>query len=600
MLVRARLGAALCALAFAISLLVPRAALAWVEAHVEGDDVRVTLERTGDARVEHKITLKVAGGPLRSLDLRGVDPDASPEPDGYVVTQKEAARGSLGSATGVTAERLPLETKPRADGSPAPTVLRVRFDHDKGLGRGIYVLVVRYTTHGGARVTPDGSLSRIEWRGVSWEDGFDTARLTFDLPAAPTEPRADDAPAEEGAARAPLVLSNVRRGAMRDQIELVRPYAPKGEAITWAIRADARALKPPPAAPAKPAGMRAALAVALNDSAPRALLLAGAFALFVITSALVALKSAEVARGFRARGVEPLPLLPLPTSVRAILAGAALVGGLFVQLILARATIGALLVALAIALAAHQPPRPKRATLRGPGRWLPVGESTAFRDPPRLRGAWLDVSTREGKLVFLTLLGGVVALVAWLWETTPHRAQLIAFDAAALLAIFGTGRLAELPPDPATAPARILRDVAKRVRKAFPDARLVGRIRVPDGSSEADELRLAIAPKSAPAGFGAIEVGVVYAQGTGGALALPEVILRVTTGSPCEEAIDRVARAGRSTRGKKPNERAIVFSPRLPTTRMTAGIAIGLLRALAAARSAPSENVQPRTTRKAA
>ena len=73
---RVRLGAALPALAFALSTAAARPALAWVDAHVEGDDVRVTLDRGGEARVEHKITLKIAGGPLRSLDIRGVDADA--------------------------------------------------------------------------------------------------------------------------------------------------------------------------------------------------------------------------------------------------------------------------------------------------------------------------------------------------------------------------------------------------------------------------------------------------------------------------------------------------------------------------------------------
>jgi hypothetical protein len=283
---------------------------------------------------------------------------------------------------------------------------------------------------------------------------------------------------------------------------------------------------------------------------------------------------------------------------RALLAGAALVVGILVQMILARATIGALFVLAAIALAAHKTPRWRRS-VRGPGRWLPVAADTAFRDPPRPRGAWLDVSTREGKAVFLALLGGVLGFAWWLYDTAPHRAQLIVFDTAALLAVFCTGRIAELPADPAKAPARFLAKVSKRVRRAFSaeEARLVGRIRVPDGCAEADELRLAISPRSAPAGFGAIEVGVVYAPGAGGPLALPEVILRVTTGSPCEEALERILRGGRSMRGRKPNERAIIFSPRLPTAQMTAGIVIGLVRALRAECSARSEK---QTSRRAA
>src|SRR5277367_499496 len=223
MSVRAR--AALFAVAVALPVLVApvRSALAWVDVRVEADDVRVAVEKSGEARVEHKITVKIAGGPLRSLDLRGVDADAAPDPEGYIVPQREAVRGSLASAVPAVGERLPLETRPRPDGSPPLTVLRVRFDRDHGLTRGVYVLFVRYATHLAARVPPGDALVRVAWRGPVWEDGFDSARVTFDLPAGPTEPRADEAPdpaGGAGAARPPLVLSTVRRGASRDQIEL--------------------------------------------------------------------------------------------------------------------------------------------------------------------------------------------------------------------------------------------------------------------------------------------------------------------------------------------------------------------------------------------
>ena len=257
-----RARAAVSALAVALPVLVApvRSARAWVDVHVEADDVRITVEKAGEARVEHRITLKIAGGPLRSFDLRGVDADAAPEAEGYVVPQREAARASLASAVPAIAERLPLETRPRPDGSPPPTVLRVRFDRDKGLGRGVYVILVRYGTHLAVQRPGGGALARLSWRSPVWEDGFDSARVTFDLPAAPTEPRPDDAvePAAEGTPGTPTVLSTVRRGAARDQIELLRPYAPKGEAITWAIRAEPRALQAPPAAAPRP-GMREAI-----------------------------------------------------------------------------------------------------------------------------------------------------------------------------------------------------------------------------------------------------------------------------------------------------------------------------------------------------
>jgi hypothetical protein len=586
MFVRAALAAFLMAVGV---LLTPRAAHAWVDVTIEGDDVRVAVDKGGDARVEHKITLKIAGGPLRSLDLKGVDADAVPDPDGYVVPQREAARGSLASAQGVAAERVPDDGKLRDDGSPSLPVMRIRFDPDCGLGRGVYVLLVRYTTKLGSRIVVNGAFSRITWRGVVWESGFDSARVTFELPAAPNEPRADDAPpaqpSDPQGTRSPLVLTKVRRGPMKDQIELLRPYAPKGEAITWAIRADARAFRPADAAPL-PSAPKAA--PSLHDPAQRAVLLVGALSLFILYASLVALKSREVARLAKARGVEPRALVPIPSALRALFGGAALVAGVIVELVLMRATIGATLVLAAVLFAAHRAPLVKRAALRGPGRWLPIAASIALKPPPRPKGAYLDSSTRAGKALLILALAAVFGAAALLYDTSPFRAELIAFDAVVVLAIFGTGRLVELPPDPATSPVATLREVARLVQKRWPasDLRIVGKIRVPDGSSDPDELRLSIAPRSAPIGFGAIEVGVVHAIGAGGSFACPEVILRVTTGSPCEEALAKLARHGRSSRGRKKTERAILLTPRLPTARMTAAMVLRLMQALSDARRA--------------
>jgi hypothetical protein len=601
------------AAAVAVALFVAplREARAWTEVHVEADDVKLSVERTGEARVEHRITVRIAGSPLRSLDIRGVDADATPDPEGFVVPQKDAARGSLASAVQTTAERMPLDGRPRPDGSPAPTVLRVRFDKERGLARGLYVLTVRYATHLAPVVEPGGGpLARLEWRGPVWDDGFDSARVTFDLPAGPTEPRAEEgtgAPDTGAGARAPLVLSSLRRGSARDQLELLRPYAPKGEAITWTVRADARAFRAP-APPPAPKGVRAAFDAlgGRGGAAHQGGLVAGALAIFILYSLLVARKAAETSRAAREHGTTARPLIPIPAAMRAVLAGSLLVAGLFVELVMARATAGALLVAGAVALAAHRTPLWPRATLRRPGRWLPITEAAAFADPPRPRGAWLDVSTLEGKLLLALSLGGVGALAAWMFETSPYRAELVAFDAVALLAVFCTGRLAELPPDPATAPARLLRDVAKRVRKALPrdEVRVIGRTRVPDGASKGDDLRLAVVPRHAPAGFGAIEVGVVHVRGAGGSLALPEVILRVKHGSACEAMAEGIARSGRSVRGRAVGEQAITFSPRLPTARMTAGIVTGIVRALCPARGERTRSAggssTSRTTRRAA
>lgn len=589
------------ALVAALLALAPPAR-AWVEVHAAADDVRLTIDRAGAARVEHRITLKISGGPLRALDVQGVDPDAAPEADAYVVPLKDAQARSLASASAVALELLPRDERPREDGSLRPPALRASFD-GKGLSRGVYVLFFRYRTDLQKRglVRREGALARVTWQAPIWEDGLDSARIVVDIPQAPTEPReagaapAAGAPAEGDAPPAgPLTLSTLRRGRERDELELVRPYAPKGEPIRWSILADARAFQPEEAAPAAAPRWSSLPVDALEAAAAwgperrRTLYLAAGGLLFVLYSALVAAKTLEVARLCRAAGVAPRPLIPLPLPARAAAAGIALVAGLSLQLLLKTGTAGAALVALATALAAHRTPRWNRPVLRGPGKWLPVAEAEAFRLPPRPRGAYLDVTTRAGK-VFLTIsLAGVGAGVHALYGVSPYHAHLLAFDATALLAVFCTGRMAELPPDPAAAPVPFLRGVALRLKRLLKgtDARVVGRLRIPDRSPDADELRLGLAPRAPLPGFIGIEVGVAYAPGAGGAIALPEVLLRVTAGSPCEQAVERVAKSGRAVRGRRIDERVIAFAPRLPTARMTAAIAAALARAVTTAPAA--------------
>jgi hypothetical protein len=59
----------------------------------------------------------------------------------------------------------------------------------------------------------------------------------------------------------------------------------------------------------------------------------------------------------------------------------------------------------------------------------------------------------------------------------------------------------------------------------------------------------------------------------------------VTSDSACEEALASLIRHGRAARGRKPGERAVIFTPRLPDARTTAAIAVRLSRAMAAARA---------------
>ena len=293
----------------------------------------------------------------------------------------------------------------------------------------------------------------------------------------------------------------------------------------------------------------------------------------------MAWKARQVARHARAAGVEPRPLVPIPLALRAVVAGMALAAGLGLELVLKSGTAGAALVLAAVALAAHRPPRPRGRALRGPGRWLPITEAEAFRPAPRPAGASLDVGTRGGKLWLALSLAALAAAVAAVARISTHHAVLLALDVPVILVLFGTGTIAELPPDGAAAPAPLLFEVARRLRRllAPADARLVPRVRVPDGLPDADELRLTVVPRAPMKGFVAIEIGATFALGPGARVALPEVLLRVTAGSDCERAVAHLTRFGRSLRGRRPEERVVAMSPRLPTAAMTAAIAAALV-----------------------
>src|SRR5512142_2034699 len=77
-----------------VAFTLPAHAAAWVESTVLSDAVTVQVERDGRAVVSHATTLKIRGGPLKNWTLQGVDRDAEPLSDAYVVsTSSEKANG---------------------------------------------------------------------------------------------------------------------------------------------------------------------------------------------------------------------------------------------------------------------------------------------------------------------------------------------------------------------------------------------------------------------------------------------------------------------------------------------------------------------------
>ena len=178
----------------------------------------------------------------------------------------------------------------------------------------------------------------------------------------------------------------------------------------------------------------------------------------------------------------------------------------------------------------------------------------------RLPGRLLDASTPLGALVLGLLLVGVLVLHFCERQHSPYRAVELLLGAAVLLPVFLTGRARELPAVPGSDPRQMLARVLKGLRKR--GVRAVPLARLPQGCSEADELRLLVQPKGALAGLMAVEIGTDHALGLGGIVAEPYILLRVREGSPCAQVLPTQTSF---QRGRKPDERVAVLRPKLPT-----------------------------------
>lgn len=556
-------------------------ARAWSEHRITGDEVRLELSSVGVATIEHRLAVRLNGSePQRAIRLAGVDPDAAPLPNAYVVPAADALGSSLASA--VPLKLTLIEPAPAAEGAPLPDdgrELELAIDDDKGILRGAYVFVFRYRTDLKARdlVRREGAMLFAEWRGPLLGAGLDNLRTVWRLPSAPTAPRAAE-PVDEGDGDGTGFLSEVRRAADADEIELLRTYAPEGARVRWAVRADPRVVE----GLAGPIDAAVPTVVVLTPvkelvSAPMRRGLAVLF--FLAVAGLVAAKLREVRRLAAAARATMPPVVSLPDWARVPLAAAAFVGGLALELVIDRPIEGALAMLLATTLVAHGVARIEpSAALRGPGRWLAVSEREALVDLPRPRGAWFDVGTRAGAGLFVLALAPFAVASLLLARRAPQQALLVGLDAVFVLALWGTGRMRGLPPDLAVEPAPFLKRLvlALRKRKGGESLRLVPRVRVPLGEMDADELRLLVVPRLPLRGFTSIEVAMTYAVGFGARVGMPEVLLRVVAGSPCDQALASLSRRARITPGRKADERVLAFSPRLPTVSMTREIVMAL------------------------
>ena len=95
-------------------------------------------------------------------------------------------------------------------------------------------------------------------------------------------------------------------------------------------------------------------------------------------------------------------------------------------------------------------------------------------------------------------------------------------------------------------------------------------------------------------------MGVVLAPTAGATLRLPEVLLRVTAGTACEQAAEELTKGSKSQRGRRPNERAITLAGK--RVERTEDFAPALERARASGQPAvlhcliDPETISPATT----
>lgn len=561
-------------------VLVSTSAWAWIETTVKSDVVTVELGRDGAATVTHELMLKVRGGPLKTLSLDGIDADAVVQADATVTR----ARGNR------TAQHIPLNLDVREDGS-----LQIEIDHKKGLRRGVYLFRFSYQTDlsRAERLRRRGQLSELSWVGPRLPNGVSSAKVLFRIPRADTAPHlpSTDASTEDlGLAEEfdGIFLSQLRREASTDVLEVVRPHVAKGEPVVWRVLIDSRALDgySPEAPAAAPVDLEHPEELGLGTN-PRTLVLGGILlAIALVYAVLCLLKAHWVARACERRGAVPRALVPLPTSLRSTLAGFTLAGAVAVGWLTSWPTVAAALLVVSMVLASHIAPR-ARSRVRGPGQWLPLTDDEAFKQRPAgppLPGRILDAGSPIGFVLFALLLVAVLVVGAWRFQLSPYQGLLVFLASAALLPLFCTGRAGELPPDPVLAPRRLLAWLSKRLSKSD-ELKVVPLARIPEGAKEADELRLKVVPRRRMEGLTAIEVGVEFHHGNGGALGLPYVIVRALDGSAAYQALPRSVTW---TRGRQADERVAIIRPKLPTRALSLKLVRRLVQLLTAPQQKPS------------
>ena len=546
----------LCAFLF----VAPRSASAggWQEVHQTSDDVRIVVGPDGQGTVTHHLRYRVVAGRFKSFELAGIDSRAELVRETVVLPEKgDEIAGAV-------------ELDPKVPGT-----VRVTFDAPKGLGRGSYVVDVKYRIDfvGAKLLMRDSAMWQLAWTAPPAPEGHDGARVVFELPPAPTEPRLFTSEA------AMTTLATLRRSAAADELELVRPHVPRGEAVTWSIRVDPKAF-----AKLTSNETRVAFSSARHDVA------IPSHATTILTAALLAALAGALAFGFskkqeaathaaRARLAEPRPLVRLPWGIGPFVFAALAIAG-FAELLWDSAILGAALVVFAMIVATHRSPVPMGRP-RGPGRWHPIADERVFRRALPAEGDFFDLSSNRGK-GFALSLWLVLAVVTWILSgRIPGIVVAAPLASAALIPLFVTGTRRQLPPTAEELATRMLapaRDaLAKLVDLAHVDLRCIARFR--EGQKgDIDEVRLECVPAEPVQGLRAIELAVATSKD--GQVSIPEILVRFDDGSGAASKLADLARGAPVVPGRSIEEKVQRLVPRVPTAQGAARLLSRLVQEL--------------------
>ena len=537
-----------------------QAGIAWGDASLHGDDVRVEIDATAHARVTHVIGIHVAGKRFKAFVVDAIDEHAEPPTD---AATQAGLDGPGWPVALIDAHGEPFEAF--VEPAKEPNRLRVHLGRD-GVPRGDYTITLQYRVDLAPTIRREGSMAHLTWRAPSWPEGFDSGHLTFVTPSAPTEPRValvDDGSGEprsiEGAA-----LLEVHRTAALDELALIRPHVAHHDDARWVLSFDVKAIAQapftaPPAQLASPPTGRGGAPLRRLGWASLALVIGA------LSAAALRRRDLDARRWAGARGERLRGLLPLGDATRAVTFGACAAGSILAS-VCGRPMLGAAGVVLALVVGALRAPAPRSAA-RPAGRWLAIPLGSLPPSPVPVRAPF-DLGARSGRIAFALGSLAIAACCALLARRDLAWAFTGGMHAVVLLWPFATGGASALPPDLVGGALRRLAPLHQTFGRAFGSrARVVAH--VPRGGAPIDEVRLRVAPTAAAAAAGLIdvEVGCALVAGFGATASVPELLMRARTGSPAAEALSRRIAAARHsatfalTRGRDEDERVLAVRP---------------------------------------